>query len=295
MTPLQMAMVAGAIANGGTLMAPRLMKSITDRGGSVVQRSDPQRDRSGDQPGERGGHDQHDGGRRARGHRHGRRPVQHRGHGGRQDRHRRDQRPRPRTRPGSSASRRPRTRGWPSRSWSRTPRARAAPWPRPSPPRSCAPPSTRGIREPPARRPRRGPLRAGAPARRRRHGARLPRPRPAARPPGGGQGAVRALRVRPPVRRALPPRGLGRRRAQPPEHRRGVRPRRGRRQLLHRHGVPVRARPEAGHPRQRRPCRPSRPSTTPSRSWRPSARPTAATSSTATSSPRTCWWRRTAT
>ena len=41
-TPLQMAMVAGAIANGGTLMAPRLMESITDRGGSVVQRADPQ-------------------------------------------------------------------------------------------------------------------------------------------------------------------------------------------------------------------------------------------------------------
>ena len=41
-TPLQMAMVAGAIANGGTLMAPRLMERITDRGGSVVQRADPQ-------------------------------------------------------------------------------------------------------------------------------------------------------------------------------------------------------------------------------------------------------------
>jgi peptidoglycan glycosyltransferase len=41
-TPLQMAMVAGAIADGGTLMAPRLMERITDRGGSVVQRADPQ-------------------------------------------------------------------------------------------------------------------------------------------------------------------------------------------------------------------------------------------------------------
>jgi peptidoglycan glycosyltransferase len=37
-----MAMVAGAIANGGTLMAPRLMERITDRAGSVVQRADPQ-------------------------------------------------------------------------------------------------------------------------------------------------------------------------------------------------------------------------------------------------------------
>ena len=61
----------------------------------------------------------------------------------------------------------------------------------------------------------------------------------------------RALRLRPAVRRALPPRGVGRRRPQPPQHRRGLRPRRGRRQLLHRHGVPVGARPEAGHPAPR--------------------------------------------
>jgi penicillin-binding protein A len=41
-TPLQMAMVAGAIANGGTVMAPRVMRRIVDRGGSVVQRAEPQ-------------------------------------------------------------------------------------------------------------------------------------------------------------------------------------------------------------------------------------------------------------
>jgi penicillin-binding protein A len=41
-TPLQMAMVAGAIANDGTAMAPRLMTRIVDRGGSVVQRGEPQ-------------------------------------------------------------------------------------------------------------------------------------------------------------------------------------------------------------------------------------------------------------
>jgi penicillin-binding protein A len=41
-TPVQMAMVAGAIANGGTAMAPRLMTRIVDRGGSVVQRGEPQ-------------------------------------------------------------------------------------------------------------------------------------------------------------------------------------------------------------------------------------------------------------
>ena len=41
-TPLQMAMVAGAVANRGVLMAPRLMARIVDRGGAVVQRSAPQ-------------------------------------------------------------------------------------------------------------------------------------------------------------------------------------------------------------------------------------------------------------
>ena len=41
LTPLQMAMVAGAVANGGTLMAPQLMSRIEDRGGSVVRRARP--------------------------------------------------------------------------------------------------------------------------------------------------------------------------------------------------------------------------------------------------------------
>ena len=41
-TPLQMMMVAGAVANRGVLMAPRLMQRITDRGGSVIQQSRPQ-------------------------------------------------------------------------------------------------------------------------------------------------------------------------------------------------------------------------------------------------------------
>ncbi len=36
-TPLQMAMVAAAVANGGTLMTPHLMTRIRDRGGDVVQ------------------------------------------------------------------------------------------------------------------------------------------------------------------------------------------------------------------------------------------------------------------
>ena len=41
-TPLQMAMVASAIANGGRLMAPRVMSRIVDRGGSLVQTSKPE-------------------------------------------------------------------------------------------------------------------------------------------------------------------------------------------------------------------------------------------------------------
>jgi peptidoglycan glycosyltransferase len=40
-TPLQMAMVAAAVANGGTLMAPHLMTRILDRGGDVVQTAGP--------------------------------------------------------------------------------------------------------------------------------------------------------------------------------------------------------------------------------------------------------------
>lgn len=41
-TPLQMAMVAGAVANGGTLMAPRVMRRIVDRGGDEVRRATPE-------------------------------------------------------------------------------------------------------------------------------------------------------------------------------------------------------------------------------------------------------------
>ena len=47
-TPLQMAMVAGTVANGGILMAPRLMSRIVDRGGSVVKRADVAGDGPGD-------------------------------------------------------------------------------------------------------------------------------------------------------------------------------------------------------------------------------------------------------
>jgi penicillin-binding protein A len=40
-TPLQMAMVAGAIGNGGTMMAPTVVREVTDRSGRVVQRTQP--------------------------------------------------------------------------------------------------------------------------------------------------------------------------------------------------------------------------------------------------------------
>jgi penicillin-binding protein A len=40
-TPLQMAMVASAVANGGTLMQPQIMNRIVDRAGEVVRRNDP--------------------------------------------------------------------------------------------------------------------------------------------------------------------------------------------------------------------------------------------------------------
>nr|WP_249420181.1 penicillin-binding transpeptidase domain-containing protein [Rhabdothermincola salaria] len=41
-TPLQMAMVAGAVANGGTMMRPHLMTEIRNRQGSLVDEADPE-------------------------------------------------------------------------------------------------------------------------------------------------------------------------------------------------------------------------------------------------------------
>jgi peptidoglycan glycosyltransferase len=42
-TPLQMAMVAGAIANDGTVMKPRLVREVRSPGGSIVAKFKPQR------------------------------------------------------------------------------------------------------------------------------------------------------------------------------------------------------------------------------------------------------------
>ena len=86
------------------------------------------------------------------------------------------------------------------------------------------------------------------------------------------------------VRRALPPRGVERRRAAAPERRLRLRPGRVRRHLLHRDGVPRRA--DAEGPRQARRASSSRcgRSTWRSRSCAPRASRTSAGSSTATSS-----------
>ena len=74
-------------------------------------------------------------------------------------------------------------------------------------------------------------------------------------PAGRAEGAVPRVRARAVVRRAVPPRGAGRREPQPPEHRRDLRLGPGVGHVLHRDGVrrgPLAARP---HP-QRRPARP---------------------------------------
>ena len=40
-TPLQMAMVAAAVANGGVIMTPHVMSEIRDRSGGVLERYQP--------------------------------------------------------------------------------------------------------------------------------------------------------------------------------------------------------------------------------------------------------------
>lgn len=40
-TPLQMAMVAGAVGNGGDMLAPRVVREVTDSSGGVVRRNEP--------------------------------------------------------------------------------------------------------------------------------------------------------------------------------------------------------------------------------------------------------------
>jgi hypothetical protein len=77
-----------------------------------------------------------------------------------------------------------------------------------------------------------GPVRDRRPARTRRDGRGVPRTRPAPRPRRRRQGAARAPRREPRSPPPLLPGGPGRRRAQPPEHRRRPRPWRGQRAAL---------------------------------------------------------------
>ena len=105
-------------------------------------------------------------------------------------------------------------------------------------------------------------------------------------PPRGAQVPPRALRPGRPVRRALPPRGAGRRRPAAPERRRRLRPRRGRRAPLDRDGVRRGGGAQGpDRPRARRSARRSRSS---ARSSPGRSSPTSAASSTATSNRRTC-------
>ena len=137
----------------------------------------------------------------------------------------------------------------------------------------------------------RRPLPARAPPRRRRHVDGPARVRHAARALRRGQAAGRAPRRRRRLRRALPPRGAGRRPARAPEHRAGLR-------LRHRRAAAAASSSswststgqscaemlrEHGPPR-----RPTRPSTSSRRPAAGSTTRTATASSTATSSPATC-------
>ena len=114
-TPLQMAEVAAAVANGGKLMKPQIWSRVVDPDGRVVKRLDPSEYSQPIGAADRGRADHGDGRRGQRRHRHQR---------GDPRRRRSPARPAPRkrpstkpaaaapkrTRPGSSASRRPTTR-----------------------------------------------------------------------------------------------------------------------------------------------------------------------------------------
>ena len=124
-----------------------------------------------------------------------------------------------------------------------------------------------------------------------RDGHRLPRPRPEARSPGRHQGAAPRAR-REPGRRAVPARDQDRRPAEPPPHPAAVRLRRGRRPPVLRHAVRggrVAAR-AARRAKQQLPLEEAL-RDHPRSGRRAGATPTARTSCTATSSPRTSCFR----
>ena len=89
-TPLQMAMVAAAIANGGVVMRPYVVERVTAPDGGTVTRTKPRRARARDQPAERGRDRPDDAGGRDGRHRH--RGADPGDQGRRQDGHRRDRR-----------------------------------------------------------------------------------------------------------------------------------------------------------------------------------------------------------
>ena len=70
MTPLQMAEVAAAVANGGKLMKPQIWSRVIDPDGRVIEAPRPLRVQPADQRGDGGRADHGDGRRGQRRHRH---------------------------------------------------------------------------------------------------------------------------------------------------------------------------------------------------------------------------------
>ena len=90
-TPLQMAMVAGAIGNAGILMRPYVVEKIVSPRGTTVSKTEPERMGPPGRARQRAGHREHDGERGAGRHRDGGADLGLPDR--RQDRHGRDRRP----------------------------------------------------------------------------------------------------------------------------------------------------------------------------------------------------------
>ena len=297
-TPLQMAMVAATIANGGVVPKPYVVQKIVAHDGSTVRNTKPGNLGRADQAGDRRDADADDG-RRHRG-RHRQRGRDSRHPRRRQDRHRGDRASTTSTRPGSSAfapaenpqvavavvlEKQPNGFGGVRRG----PDREAGHGGPAGPLRGRLP-----CRDPRGRlgHAHRHALRRALPgrpqARRGRDGERLPRRGPGARSPRRDQDPERPARERRPVRRALPPRGEERGRALASEHRLDLRPRRGRGHLLHRDGVPRRAHAQGARSSRAGRADHRRRSSTRARSCRRFASRTGTASCTATSSRTTC-------
>ena len=102
-SPLEMALVASAVANNGIIMTPHVMKEVRDDNGKVIKTFDPKPWLTAMSSADRGRHAPGDDRRRAVRHRYGRSHLGRRGR--RQDRYGAARhRPRPPPTPGSSAS-----------------------------------------------------------------------------------------------------------------------------------------------------------------------------------------------